>query len=124
MADKIRSDCDPNSVVEANVGIACACMPKLKVLVRKLFPSLLESYGGSGEGASHNATLSFRKSLATATATSNAPSSVRHGAQPLSGGDDQDIEFQSVIRQAQMNHRDKELPRSPTHHEHNVIPFR
>ncbi|KAI9888036.1 MAG: hypothetical protein M1823_000157 [Watsoniomyces obsoletus] len=32
-------------VVEINVGIACACMPTLKVLVRKIFPHALESSG-------------------------------------------------------------------------------
>jgi hypothetical protein len=99
-------------------------MPKLKVLVRKLFPRLLDSYGDSGEDGSRTATLSFRKTPTMATATSNAPPSARHGAQPLSGGDDHDIELHSVIREAQTNYRDKQLLRSPTSLQHNVAPFR
>lgn len=55
-----------HSIVEVNVGIAVACMPTLKLLVRKIFPQLLE------------ATTARHRDELTASTTPNEASKNKH----------------------------------------------
>ncbi|KAI9832573.1 MAG: hypothetical protein M1826_001523 [Phylliscum demangeonii] len=75
------------SVVEVNVGIACACMPTLKLLIRKVFPAALGSSGDDKASLPRPVPL-HQQLRQEALAARKAPPHARRGGRGGGGGGD------------------------------------